>query len=708
MKRGRWSKKPMQTGPHVTRQQFVFLLLSVAWLIMGGKIAKIQVIDHHRLHIRAASQREQEVILRGSRGRILDRNGVELAINIDSASYGFRSSLVEDTGAAVRGLSQATGLSSSIIGAMAAADKSFQWLVRQADNNVSERLDTLNLPCIEKIPESRRYYRLGMIGAQLIGYTDIDGRGIDGCEYFLDDQLRGRDGRSVVFRDAKLRVMPSFDEPLIAPQNGCDIVLTIDWRIQEITEEELEAGVSKFGAESGGAIVVDTETGEILAMANVPRFDPNNFEANEGMWGESRKNRMATDMIEPGSIFKIVTFAEALESGVVSEGDSVFCENGAWRIGSHVIDDTHKLGNTTVRDVLVESSNIGTVKIAEKIGEANLYKRARLFGFGEVTGFDLPGETSGILENPRNWSKLSLPTISFGQGVAVSPLQIVMAYAVIANGGLLQSPWVIKEIRKSDGTVERRSGNRNIRRAVQVETAARMTELLCAVVESGTGRSAAVPDVRIAGKTGTAQRPKVGEKGYEPGKFISSFIGFIADRNPKILCFVMVDGPKGVHYGSQVAAPIFKKIINRMLNMGDNLWISPQIVTGSDAETRTVTLPSVKGMDVALAVRTLENRGFTVEVIGDSTTVVRQFPLAGAELLAGSSIALFSNVQTKVGENTVRVPDLKGKTMREAVQQLVQTNLQVAINGSGVVREQSPRAGAVVALGTVCTIGCAK
>jgi len=698
----------MQTGPHVTRQQFVFFLLAAVWLLLGGKIAKIQVIDHHRLHLRATSQREQEVTLRGNRGRILDRNGTELAINIDSASYGFRTSLVEDTAATVGELSRATGIDRSVIATMAGSSKTFQWLVRQADNSVAESLDALGLPCIERIPEPRRYYPLGMIGAQLIGYTDIDGRGIDGCEYLLDDRLAGRDGRSVVFRDAKLREIPSFDDPLIAPQNGSDIVLTIDWRIQEIAEEELEAGVVQFGAVSGGAIVMDTQTGEILGMANVPRFDPNNPAASEGGGEESRKNRMATDMIEPGSTFKIVAFTEALESGVVDEGDSVFCENGTWRIGSHVINDTHELGNATVHDVLVESSNIGTVKIAEKIGEAKLYERARLFGFGEVTGFDLPGETPGILENPRNWSKLSLPTISFGQGVAVSPLQIVMAYAAITNGGILQSPWVIREIRKSDGTIEKTSPDRDIRRVMKPETADRMTELLCAVVESGTGQPAAVPDVRIAGKTGTAQRPKVGERGYEPGKYISSFIGFIADRDPKILCFVMIDSPKGVHYGSQVAAPVFKNILNRMLNMGDNLWIQPRIADNRSVETRTVKLPSVKGMDVAAAICTLSDRGLTVEVVGDSTTVVRQFPLAGADLLAGTSVTLFSNVQTKVGENTVRVPNLKGKTVREAVQQLVQANLKVAVDGSGVVREQSPRAGAVVALGTLCTIGCMK
>jgi stage V sporulation protein D (sporulation-specific penicillin-binding protein) len=698
----------MQSGNHITRQKCSLLITAGIWMLMAGKIAAIQVFEHGRLHDSATSQREQEVTLRGSRGRILDRNGTELAVNLDSFSYGLRSNKVNNNAQTVSFIAKATDISAGRIRSMVESKKSFQWLVRQSDSETAGRLDALKLPCLEKFSEPRRCYPLGMVGAQLIGYTDIDGKGIEGCEFFLDDTLVGRDGRSVVLRDGRTRSIQSFDKPEIAPQNGGEVTLTIDWRIQEIAEEELEAGVTKYDAVSGGAIVLDTETGEILAMANAPRFDPNNIDASGSPRPEFRKNRLSTDMLEPGSTFKIVTFIEALETGVVKEDDIIFCENGKWRVYNHTINDSHELGNATVREVMVHSSNIGTAKIADKIGKKNLYERARLLGFGEVTGFDLPGETPGMLENPRNWSGLSLPTISYGQGVAVSPLQLVASYAAIANGGMLRSPKVIKSIRKSDGTVTVSPEKRDIRRAMKPETAARLTDILCEVVASGTGTSAAIPGVRIAGKTGTAQRVKEGVKGYAAGLYISSFMGFVADRDPRILCLVLIDSPKGVYYGSQVAAPVFRNIINRMLNMGDNLWISNEVAEHPAPPAPASELPDVVGLGVEKAISVLERKGFTVSVVGDPTVVAKQMPFPGAKLNIGATVTLYSNVRERASENSVLVPDLTGKTMREAVQQLVQANLKVSVDGTGHVKEQMPKAGTEVAYGTICTITCQK
>lgn len=700
----------MQTGPHITRQKFVMLLVVLLWACMAVKIGIIQFINHDQLHKRANNQRIKTVILKGSRGNIYDCNGVQLTMNLKSASYGIRYKDIEGIDETALILSEAMGISSDKIKSTIDPKKNFQWLIRQTDSSTMKKFDEIDLKCIEKKPELKRYYPLGKIAAQIIGYTDIDGIGIEGCEFFFNDELSGRDGRSTVLRDAKQRVTPSLDKPIIEPQDGHDIVLTLDWRIQEIAEEELEEGVEKWNALSGGVIVLDTETGDILAMANVPRFDPNDasYFNSSNFNPKYRKNKLVTDMIEPGSTFKIVTFIEALESGIVTENDEIDCENGKLKVGRHTINDVHKLGVVPVSDVFIHSSNIGTVKIAEKIGKQKLYERARLLGFGEITGFIFSDETPGRLINPREWSRLSLPTISFGQGVAVSPLQISMAYAAVANGGFLLSPRIIKEIIGTDGRPGRTMNERKIRRAMTHETAKRMTELLCKNVELGTGKTAAISNVRVAGKTGTAQRVKEGIKGYAPGLYISSFIGFIADRNPKILCFVMVDSPKGIHYGSQIAAPIFKNIMNRILNIRGNPWTDMIVKNTAPLQSSTATLPDMRGVDVKDAVARLNKIGFNPVVAGDSAMVMKQFPLAGTELNKGTTITLYSNIVARAKSNGVKVPNLKGKTMREAVQYLVQSNLGVNINGSGTVKSQDPAAGTFVDYGTVCTIACNK
>ncbi|MFC1541369.1 penicillin-binding transpeptidase domain-containing protein [Candidatus Latescibacterota bacterium] len=694
------------------RQKFITFIVILLWISMAGKIGIIQIINHNQLSDSARNQSTKNVTIEGQRGNIYDSNGVQLAMNIESASYGLRSNAVENPDKAARILSDATGISDSKLKNMIISKKSFQWLVRQADHSIIKKLDKENLPYIEKIPIVKRYYPFGMIASQIIGYTDIDGKGIDGCEYYYNAELSGYNGRSIVKRDARQRLTPTFDKPIIEPQNGNDIILTLDWRIQEIVEEELESAVEKWNAVSGGAIVLNTETGDILCMANVPRFNPNDpsfFDANK-FNPEFRKNKLATDMIEPGSTFKIVPFIEALESGIIKEDDQIDCENGKYKIGNHIIDDSHKMEIVSAGEVFIHSSNIGTVKISEKIGEKKLYERARLMGFGEITGFDLLDETPGRLVDPRNWSKLSLPTISFGQGVSVSPIQISMAYAAIANGGILLSPKIVKSFREDGNHNVNTIEKKEIRRSMTKETAERMTTLLCKTVETGTGMNAAIPGIRIAGKTGTAQKVIEGIKGYAPGLYISSFIGFIADRDPKILCYVIIDSPKGVHYGSQIAAPVFKNIMVRILNMGGSTWAN-MVADADEVSTdhaELIVVPDMIGKDIREAVGKLIEIGFDTVVVGDSTNVAQQSPMPGAELNVGEKITLYSNVVTGENKNEIKVPNLKGKTLREAVQYLVQLNLAVNVNGSGIVESQYPKAGVVVEYGTVCTIACSK
>ena len=697
----------MQVGPHVTRQHFVVILLALMWIALAARLGVIQLTEHDGYQARVRDQRMEPFVIEAQRGCIMDRNGEKLAASMASASYGILPRNIKNLGETVRLLAEATGKSQSYIRKMCTSKENFVWLVRQPDSSVMRKLDSLDLHGLSVHPEFKRYYPLSGVGAQIIGITDIDGNGIEGCELFLNDDLSGRDGRSTLLRDGKNQLKKSLEEPIVKPQDGLDVVLTIDWRLQEIAEEELDSCLVKTNAQWGGAIILDAMTGEILAMANVPKFDPNKSITFSKTPGYMR-NRLVTDMIEPGSTFKIVTFAEALESGKIKENDLVDCENGKYKIFKHEINDSHKLGIVPACDVFIHSSNIGAVKIADMIGKKNLYERARRFGFGEVIGSDFPYETPGRLPNPREWSGLSLPTISFGQGVAVSPLQMVMAYGAIANGGELMTSRIVKEIRSKGERAGRSTEPEKIRSAMLPETSRRLTEMLVRVVEEGTGKNAAVPHVRIAGKTGTAQKVRTDANGYSSRDYISSFIGFVENRDPKIVCLVMIDSPKGDYYASQIAAPVFKNIINRMINMNGNPWESMPVERNDDTGVKTVKVPDIKGKDVRTAVEKLRKLGLNPVLSGDSTVVAQQIPLPGATLNAGSDITLYSDAITTAKAGLIMVPDLVGKSLREAVQDLVQAKLEVTINGSGIVTLQKPQAGVYVNYGTVCMIACNK
>ena len=686
------------------------VVMTAMWCILWARVGMLQGPGHEKYYDTALKQRIKDVTVTANRGCIYDRNGVAVAVNLSSASYGVRPEEIVDVDATANALSSATGMTVASIKPILTSQKKFLWLVRQADAAVIRKIDSADITGLHKHRISRRYYPLGKTGAQVIGYTDVDGRGIEGCELYYDNYLSGHNGRSIAFRDAKGRSLLSLDEPEIEARNGFDVQLTIDRRIQEIADEELEACVSAVNAVWGGAIILDTGSGEILAISNAPKFDPNDNSSYDPNICDPaiRRNRIVTDMQEPGSTFKIVPFIEAIESGVLSEEDLIDCENGKYKIGRHTINDTHKLGIVPARDVLIHSSNVGIVKVAEMLGKQKLYERARLLGFGTVTGIDFPNESKGQLPNPRTWSNLSLPTMSFGHGVAVSPVQMAMAYAAVANGGLLLRPYIIKRINGRGDRPDEVTETQVIRRALSAETASRIEELLCEVVEFGTGKTAALPNIRLAGKTGTAQRIKEDGRGYETGQYISSFVGYVTDRDPKILCLVMIDSPEGAYYGSQVAAPIFKRILNRMLNMGENPWSHITIARETDEDDKSGIVPGLKGMSVSEAVTVLGELGFAPSVVGDSTTVVKQLPPAGAVLNKGTEVVVYSNSVSVEKDTCVRVPKLKGKTVREAIQDLVQIQLRVNVTGSGVVEHQTPPAGSLVEHGTVCMIVCQK
>jgi len=388
----------------------------------------------------------------------------------------------------------------------------------------------------------------------VIGFADIDNKGLEGLELRYDHYLKGEYGYSHIIKDARQREL-LIEKSFIPPKDGFDLVLTIDETIQYITERALEESFIKHNAKGAIVIVMDPKTGEILALANRPTFDLGNFNKSKP---ESWRNRAVADMYEPGSVFKIVTASAALDEDKINEEDKFFCENGEYRVGGHILHDHRPHGTLTFREVIEQSSNIGTTKAAQKLGAKTIYKYAKQFQFGKITGINLPGEVPGVLRNTSFWSKTSIAAIPIGHEVAVTALQLVCAVSAIANDGVYMQPFVVKYIRDQQGELIKEFKQEEIARVISPSTARRVKAILAGVVDHGTGQRAKMADIIAAGKTGTAQKVIDGE--YSHNKFYASFIGFAPVEDPQIAMVVVFDEPHPSHYGGTVAAPVFKKI----------------------------------------------------------------------------------------------------------------------------------------------------
>ncbi len=393
------------------------------------------------------------------------------------------------------------------------------------------------------------------MASQVIGFAGLDNVGLEGLELYRDAYLKGQPGFALFFRDARQKKLDIWED-MLAPHDGYNLVLTIDEVIQYIAERELDKAYKAYHAKGASIIVMDPHTGAILALANRPTFDLNEYkETNK----DQMRNRAICDLFEPGSVFKIVTASAALEEKKVSEEDKFFCENGAYKVGSHILHDHTSHGTLTFRQVIEQSSNIGTVKIAQILGPETLYRYIKLFGFGSKLGVDMLGEISGIVREPRLWSKISIAAVPIGQEVGATDVQLIAAISVIANGGQLMRPYVVQEIRDKHGEIIKKFSPVMIRKVISLDTAARVKKILTGVIEEGTGKMAKIEGFTAAGKTGTAQ--KLEDNGtYSHSKFVASFIGFAPAENPAIAIVVTVDEPHPAYFGGVVAAPVFKNV----------------------------------------------------------------------------------------------------------------------------------------------------
>ncbi len=552
-----------------------FLLISV----ICAKAVYLQVFCGSWLSKKAAKQYEKSFVQTGKRGTIYDRDGKELAVSIEGTSIAAYLNQIEDKKSVAKTLAGILRKDRRKLLKQFQTNQGFIWVKRQATPKEVNAIKTLDLRGIGFIPAYSRFYPNKSVAAQVIGFTGIDGNGLEGAEYYYDKVLSGAEEKYTVLKDALGRGFAKDQEAENPAYNsihgGKNIILTIDRNIQHITQTALETSVKEFSAKSGMAVVMDPRTGEILALSHYPSFNPNVFKQYpRQLW----RNRALTDPFEPGSTMKIFSAAAALSSGTISPSTIFYCENGAYKVGSNTIHDTHPRGWLSLQQIVKYSSNIGIAKVIEMVGSETLYTTLKNFGFGSKTGLDCPGETAGILTSSNRWSKIDSSAISFGQGVSTSAIQLVSAASAIANGGLLMKPFIVQSVTNENGRILKRTEPEIIRRATSPEVASIVKRIMQTVVtEGGTGTSAFLDGYTVCGKTGTAQKTdKSGN--YARGKYISSFLGFAPADNPRLVILVVIDEPVNAHYGGTVAAPAFQNIAHETLQ---HLNVPPETKKGT-------------------------------------------------------------------------------------------------------------------------------
>ena len=546
----------------------IFFLLLLGLGSITAKLFTIQIQHGHRLTERATKQYQRLVPLVSRRGTIFDRAGRELAVSLRVSSAFAHPEAISRPAETARALAPILGQPARELQGRLTTDKTFIWLRRQLEPRQAEAIGDLGLKGVGLFPESRRYYPRQELAAHVLGMVGLDERGLEGVEHLYDDLLGGKPQFAVAQQDALGRLVFRQDEP--EPKTPIfDVYLTIDEVLQYITERELARAVERSGAKAGTAVILDPASGEILALDKQPTFDPNHYKQASGA---AKRNRAATDYVEPGSIFKVILAAGALEEGIVHPTDLFHGEYGAIEVSGVTIRDHEKYGWLTVRQILAQSSNVGAIKIGQKLGKSLYYHYMSAFGFGSLTGVDLPGETPGLIRRPKGWSGLSLSVLSLGQEVSVTPIQFATAFAAVANGGILLRPHVVRSLQTQDQKIARWVEPVVVRRVISEPTARTLLGMLTSAVDEGTGKEAAVPGYTVAGKTGTAQKVDPSTGRYSHRKIVASFVGAVPAESPRLVILVMIDEPEKLRWGASIAAPTFREIARDALKY---LKISP-------------------------------------------------------------------------------------------------------------------------------------
>ncbi|MCA2981374.1 MAG: transpeptidase family protein [Myxococcaceae bacterium] len=638
---------------------FVALLLG-----LFARAVNLQIHQRDKLAGMAKDQYQRELEIPARRGDIFDRRGTPLAQSVDVDSLWVDPSLLPDPKDAAKRLSKVLGVDQKELVERFMKGKRFVWAKRQVTQTEVQRVQALGLPGLGYAKEPRRFYPQRELAAHVIGLVGTDSHGLDGLELSFEDELSGDEARRASVRDAKGRkvLTHGVEDPLA--RQGASVTLTIDRHLQYVTEKALLKAVDDARGVAGMAVVLDPKTGEVLALANAPRFNPN---APQGVPADALRNRAVTDAFEPGSTMKAFVVARALDEGLVTPATTFDCEKGRMPIGRHVINDTHPSGVLDVRGVLQVSSNIGAAKVGQRLGRERLVETYQRFGCAERAGLGLPGEAKGVVPFPK--AEISLATQSFGQGLTASPLQVTAAFAALGNGGVLMKPYLVSRVVDADGLVLLEHRPTEVRRVVSAKTARVVVELLESVVEKGgTAPRARMDAYRVSGKTGTAQKADPVARGYSDKRF-SSFVGLVPAEAPRVVIGVFIDEPKTDVYGGLVAAPAFKEIAEAAM---PHLAVPPsrEVPAPAVAAAATPSPPPLvpEKSPVVAAIERLE---------------------AGAE---------------GHGDEVVRVPNLSGHSGRAAVKEALTASLEPRLVGSGRVVSQSPAAGTLVDKGARITL----
>lgn len=646
-----------------SRVVIIFLGLVILWAMLFFKAAHVQILPNQRLSQLQKKQFKKRVTLKPRRGHILDRNGKKLAISISSYSLFADPSMIKDRYKVSHRLAKVLKVSPRFISKKIKNKKRrFVWLQRQLSKEMKNKIKDLRLKGLGFIQEPKRVYPNGDLLAQTLGVVGSNDSGLEGLELKYDEELKGLNKKIKLERDARGRPLVLDGRIFSQKPEGSHLQLTIDEELQYILERELANAVDKHEAKSAVGVILNVENSEILAMANVPTYDVNKARSySRKLW----RNRAVTDAYEPGSTFKTFVIAAALKDDLVKPNTKFFCENGRFKVGRRYIneaDEKHHFGWLSVSEILANSSNIGTTKIAFKVGDKNLREGLINFGFGVRSDIGLPGESKGVLQK-LPWRPHLLSNISFGHGVTVTPIQIANAYAAIANGGVLKKPLLVKTVISSNGEEEEVFSSKKIRRVLSEEKS-KIMRLMLTASAAPTSRIIGFP---VAGKTGTAQKIRDDGRGYERGAYIASYAGFAPANDPKFVIYVAVDTPKNRYYGSEVAAPVFSKVAQFAVNKyrlapilitEKNVvkedreaqirasLIEPLKTSGIESSLKNNIVPDLKGLSLRQVVRELSSQGIKVNIRGTGA-VVKQSPLPGEVLTGTRQVKLYLSEKVK-------------------------------------------------------------
>jgi len=665
----------------------LLLVAAVATLWMGAaliRLAYLQLVCYSDYYARAQRQQQRLVEISPKRGAIYDRNHRELAMSISVESCFAVPVEIADPEMAARLLARVLGTSAEEIETRLSSSKSFVWIARKLPPEKVERIQALNLAGIYFQKENKRFYPMRELAAHVVGHVDIDEKGQGGIEHALDEQIRGKPGRMMILTDARRRWIDSSESPGDA---GSSVILSLDENIQFIAEKELARGIAETRAIAGTVVVQNPNSGELLAVANWPRFNPNSPGESSA---ESRMNRAIGALYEPGSTFKLFTLSSAIEEGITNPDEVIDCQMGAIYIAGHRIRDHKPFGLLSVAQILAKSSDVGAIKVGLRLGAPKLYEYIRNFGFGSTTGIDLPGENHGFLRRLDNWTPVSVGSISMGQEIGVTPAQLITAVSAIANGGLLYRPHVVLEtIRNGQASP---TAQPEPRRVISQQTAATMRWMMEGVVLGGTGTRARLDGYSVAGKTGTAQKLDPATGRYSATQYIASFVGFAPVNSPAVTILVVLDSAVGPHQGGEVAAPIFKRIAEQVLphlNVPHDQPLPP---------TRTL-LAKKKAPQVPAGDDLSDLAAGQSDASGTENASPPPAPTGAAvspptvELAEGAGVA---------------VPNFSGKPVRAVTEECLHLGLTPVLVGTGLALEQVPEAGTLVRRGSRVTIRFAR